>query len=84
MKAGRDHPLLERVRQCSATPDLAADFFTKIFSPCHMCRLRGDAFYHPYLAPVTEQMTKDLAAAEPPRESERMHASPRCCRAKPC
>ena len=75
MMAGRDHPLLEKVRQCSSTPDLAVDFFTKILSPCHECRLRADALRHPYLAPVIELMTKDLATAQPPREGERMH----CC-----
>ena len=57
---GKSHPLLDRVRQCSATPDAAADFFAKILHPCSGCRLRGDAFFHPYMATVIQQMKTDL------------------------
>lgn len=57
---GRDHPLLERVRQCSATPDLAVDFFKRILHPCPMCRLGDNALFHRYLKATTLQMQKQL------------------------
>ena len=58
--------------------DSKTDFFSKAFSLCPECRLRADAFHHPYLAPIAELMTRDLAAAEPPREGEQMLALS-CC-----
>lgn len=57
---GRDHPLLERVRQCSATPGLAVNFFKKILSPCPQCRLGAEALFHGYLRPHTYQMLSEL------------------------
>lgn len=61
LAAGADNPLLNRVRQCSATPDLAVDFFTKILSPCPLCRLGAEALFHPYLQATTARMESDLA-----------------------
>ena len=57
---GRDHPLLERVRQCSATPRLAVNFFRKILSPCPQCRLGAEALFHGYLKAHTYQMLSEL------------------------
>lgn len=57
---GTDNPLLNKVRECSAEPDLAVDFFSRIFSPCPTCRLGTEALYHPYLASTTAQMIADL------------------------
>ena len=57
---GRDHPLLQRIRTHSSTPDLAVDFFKKILSPCPLCRLGADALFHPYLKATTQKMLSEL------------------------
>ena len=72
---GRSHPLLDRVRQCSATPDEVADFFARVLSPCPGCRLRGDAFFHPYMANVIQDMKADLVKVRPGQDSGVHHMS---------
>ena len=44
-----DHPLIRRVRQCSAHPEEAAHFFTHLFSPWPFKRLTLETLYHPYI-----------------------------------
>lgn len=57
---GTGSPQLQMVRQCSATPDLAADFFARVLHPDPRKRLGASALFHPYLKAVTTQMTTDL------------------------
>lgn len=64
MARGGRSPVLETVRRCSSTPDLAVDFFSKAFAPKPEDRLRGP-LHHPYLAGTTAAMTSQLG-----RESE--------------
>ena len=51
------HPLLDRLRSCSATPDDAADFFTRALCPSSEMRLTAaQALAHPYLQRFVAQM----------------------------
>ncbi len=50
------HPLLDKVRDCSANPDAAADFFLQILHPYPSRRMSGDAFEHPYVAETCAEM----------------------------
>lgn len=51
-----EHPLLDKVRDCSANPDAAADFFLQILHPYPYERLSGNAFDHPYVAGTCAEM----------------------------
>lgn len=52
------HPLLHQVRMHSANPDLAADFFLRIFHPVPTLRLDASScFHHPYLASTVRDLT---------------------------
>ena len=59
------HPLLDRVRQCSATPDLAADFFTKILYPFGEWRMCSKAIQHAYVAGTVAEMEAYHQAQSP-------------------
>jgi len=50
------HPLLDKIRECSASPDAAADFFLQILHPYPWCRMSGDAYDHPYVADTCAEM----------------------------
>lgn len=52
------HPLLHQVRMHSANPDLAADFFLRIFHPVPSLRLdTASCFRHPYRVPTVRDLT---------------------------
>lgn len=51
-----DHPLLDKVRECSANPDAAADFFQQILHPHHSSRLGVEALAHDYIAATYHEM----------------------------
>ena len=55
-----EHPLLDRVRACSANPDMAAEFFTAILHPMATWRLSIEAGYHFYVGPTTRRMLKEF------------------------
>ena len=51
------HPLLDRIRRRSCTPELAVDFFTKTLTPFRRERLTAaEALQHPYLRPWVAEM----------------------------
>ena len=50
------HPLLDKIRECSANPDAAADFFLQIFHPYQCARMSSDASDHPYVAETCAEM----------------------------
>ncbi|DBA96031.1 TPA: hypothetical protein ACH3X1_001532 [Trebouxia sp. C0004] len=58
MRKGRpvNHPLIDRVRECSATPDAAADFFRLLFQFKPEKRLLHDAACHAYLSATFDRM----------------------------
>jgi len=58
MHEGRpvDHPLIDRVRECSTTPDAAADFFRLLFQFKPEKRLLHDATCHAYLSATFDRM----------------------------
>ena len=60
-----EHPLLDRVRQCSATPDLAADFFTQMLYPFHRSRVCLRAKQHAYMAGTVAEMEAYHQAQSP-------------------
>ena len=51
-----DHPLLDKVRECSTNPDAAADFFQRLLHPCHSSRLRVEALVHDYIVATFKEM----------------------------
>ncbi len=58
-----DHPIIDRIRGCSSTPNDAVDFFTHLFHPCPCHRLTTTAaLHHPYLAACLRQMRHDVHA----------------------
>ncbi|KAL3159450.1 hypothetical protein ABBQ38_009876 [Trebouxia sp. C0009 RCD-2024] len=60
------HPLLDRVRTCSTTPDAAANFFTAVLHPCPTKRLTSaQALQHPYLRHCVLQMLEAQATQVP-------------------
>ncbi|KAL3140269.1 hypothetical protein ABBQ38_004538 [Trebouxia sp. C0009 RCD-2024] len=58
------HPLLDKVRECSAKPDDAADFFQKILHPYFFWRLSTRAILHPYVAALYREMREFEDARE--------------------
>lgn len=50
------HPLLDKVRECSANPDAAADFFQQMLHPHHHSRLGVEALAHDYIAATYIEM----------------------------
>ena len=52
------HPLLDRVRQCSANPDQAAAFFQHILSPGPFSRVTAPD--HPWCAAATSKMLAEM------------------------
>ena len=57
--------MLARVRQCSADPDQAADFFRVILSPSPLIRVR--ALHHPWCAEAVSRMFAETGTSyEPP------------------
>ena len=50
------HPLLDKVRDCSANPDAAADFFLQILHPYPSRCMSANAFDHPYVAETCAEM----------------------------
>lgn len=52
-----EHPILEEVRHCSSTPDLAADFFAKLLNyEQHKRPTAAQALQHPYLRECAAEM----------------------------
>ena len=66
-----DHPLLDKVRACSANPDMAASFFLWMLSPLPTWRLSALACFHPYLEPTYLRMLDEfpLPASHPCKET---------------
>ncbi len=58
MRKGRPvkHPLIDRVRECSTTPDAAADFVRLLFQFKPEKRLLHDAACHAYLSATFDRM----------------------------
>ena len=52
------HPLLDRVRQCSVNPDQAAAFFQHILSPAPFSRVTAPD--HPWCAAATSKMLAEM------------------------
>lgn len=51
-----EHPLLDKVRECSANPEAASDFFRQILHPYNVQRLSIEAYRHPYVATAFQKM----------------------------
>jgi len=62
MHEGRpvEHPLIDRVKECSTTPDAAADFFRLLFQFKLEKRLLHDAACHAYLRATFDKMKAGL------------------------
>ena len=54
------HPLLDKVRACSADP-LAASFFWWLLAPVYTWRTYKDPRQHPYLKPTYDRMLKEFS-----------------------
>ena len=63
MQTEMQHPLLDRVRECSASPDQAASFFQQMLHPDPPKRL--SAVDHPWLADTACSMLADMNADQP-------------------
>ncbi len=50
------HPLLDKVRECSANPDAAADFFLQMLDPIPSWRMSIEAAGHSYVAETCAEM----------------------------
>ena len=62
------HPIIDKIRQFSSTPDAAVDFFTLLLHPMPHKRLTAmDAIDHSYLAGCLSQMVDDYGV--PPADS---------------
>ena len=59
-----EHPLLDRVRKCSANPEAAVDFFAQLFWPAPEYRMAHDAYCHPYMAEVHSRLEAEAAARQ--------------------
>lgn len=57
-----NHPLLDKVKECSANPDAAADFFQRILHPHYSSRLSVEAHMHSYVAATFCHMRECKAA----------------------
>ena len=55
-----EHPLLDKVKACSADPAKAADFFLRILHPLHISRLESNVVYHPYVKPTYLKMLEEF------------------------
>ena len=59
-----EHPVLDRVRQCSAHPERAAAFFGKLLWPWERSRSNaGDALQEFYLQDTRQEMRRDRQQA---------------------
>ena len=56
-----EHPLLTKVRECSAKPDAVADFFLRMLHPLPRCRLSIEVSCHEYLAATVMERDADAA-----------------------
>ena len=65
-EAGEDvkHPMLARVRACSATPDLAETFFFWMLHPVGTSRHSVHAQHDEYLAPTFQRMMQEFPLPE--------------------
>lgn len=58
-----EHPLIDRIRDCSSTPNHAADFFTHLLHPIPKLRLTTfEALQHPYMVSCFKHMQCDSQA----------------------
>jgi len=65
MRAERpvEHPLIDKIRACSSTPNDAADFFTHLLHPLAELRLATvEALHHPYMISCFKHMQCDSQA----------------------
>ena len=61
------HLLIQRIRQRSATPELAVDFFAKLFHPRTALRpTAAEALEHPYLKSCNQQMQDYFSSCKNP------------------
>ena len=58
-----EHPLLDKVKACSADPVKAADFFLWLLHPLSVSRL-SNVVYHPYLKPTYLRMLEEFPLPE--------------------
>ncbi|KAL3159446.1 Immunoglobulin [Trebouxia sp. C0009 RCD-2024] len=64
-KTAVNHPLLDKVRAFSSTPDAAASFFAAIMHPSPTKRLTSiQALQHPYLRRCVQQMQASYSASQ--------------------
>jgi len=62
-----EHPLVDRIRACSSTPNDAADFFTHLLHPIAELRLTTvEALHHPYMISCFKHMQCDRQAPSCP------------------
>jgi len=61
-----EHPLLDRVRECSTKPDEAANFFCQILHPFPTWQISLEVQSHPYLAETYEEMEAYCASTPLP------------------
>lgn len=70
------HPILDKVRRCSSTPEEAVHFFTRILHPNELMRATAtQALDHPYIRRCAAQMRAYLEA-QTPVAKERNQDSP--------
>lgn len=69
---------MDKIRECSAAPNDAVDFFTHMFHPVHELRLTPTAAqHHRYLAGCLAQMQRDTHAASQAQASLHVRAPDR-------
>lgn len=68
------HPLLDRVALCSANPDAAVDFFTRLLWPVPEERLLHEAQAHVYMSEVYLKL-EALGPAQDASEEEDVQTS---------
>lgn len=77
-----DHPMIDKIRASSCTPNDAVDFFTHIFHPVPRLRFTAVAArHHVYLAECLAQMQHDVQAACQPQAS--LHTDARAAERMP-
>ena len=64
------HPMLDRVRQCSANPEQAVLFFRQILSP--VPHVRAQAVHHPWIAETVAKMSAKTGTGYEPVDPSQM------------
>ena len=81
-----EHPLLDKVRQCSANPDMAASFFIQMLHPTAHYRVNAlnQMWTHPTVDRMLADRGDDLSAVAAAAEARRRSKAKQGCKARWC